>query len=257
MNSRIYSTQYSARGRITRPWSTNFTIQLRLNLDHWLLVFTSTTNLESGPCLADICSFMISQSVTQPFCVRAALTNNNEVYFTNFEVHKLWRKLQIFTFFRGALVVPGAVVGKHWINQKVARNPNEANQTKSFKPSQAWREKVHLQTYIPCDVIHELGSWRLQFCHWLLSNAGGGDHSQHWIGRREPLQTNEADAINSVGFYLQFLKWGLPLTRSDPPCEKIPKGNVSTSTIGIQGGAPWYSGYHYCLHCLALQGLAV
>ena len=43
-------------GRVTRPWSINFTIWLWLNLGHRLLVFASTTNLESEPSFADICS---------------------------------------------------------------------------------------------------------------------------------------------------------------------------------------------------------
>ena len=48
-----YSTRYSTRGRVTQPQSNNFTIQLQLDLGHQLLVFASTTNLESGPGLAD------------------------------------------------------------------------------------------------------------------------------------------------------------------------------------------------------------
>ena len=56
-----YSTQvwveypYSTRGRVTRPWSINFTIRLRIDLGHRLLVFTSATNLESRPRFANIC----------------------------------------------------------------------------------------------------------------------------------------------------------------------------------------------------------
>ena len=34
----LYSTWYSTRGRVTRPQSTNFTIRLRLDLGHRLLV---------------------------------------------------------------------------------------------------------------------------------------------------------------------------------------------------------------------------
>ena len=51
----LYSTQYLTRGWVTRPWSINFTFRLRLDLDHRLLVFSLTTNLESGPRFADIC----------------------------------------------------------------------------------------------------------------------------------------------------------------------------------------------------------
>ena len=50
-----YSTRYSTRGRVTWPRSINFTIRLRLDLVHRLLVFASTTNLESKPHFADIC----------------------------------------------------------------------------------------------------------------------------------------------------------------------------------------------------------
>ena len=53
------STRYSVAikiWRITRPRFAirNFTILLRLDLGHRLLVFALTTNLESGPRLADI-----------------------------------------------------------------------------------------------------------------------------------------------------------------------------------------------------------
>ena len=50
-----YSTRYSTRGRVTRPRSINFTIRLWLYLGLRLLLFASTTNLESGPRFADIC----------------------------------------------------------------------------------------------------------------------------------------------------------------------------------------------------------
>ena len=49
-----YLTRYLTCCRVTQPWSNNFTFQLRLNLGHRLLAFTSTTNLESGPCFANI-----------------------------------------------------------------------------------------------------------------------------------------------------------------------------------------------------------
>ena len=48
------STRYSTRGRVTQPQSINFTIRLRLDLGHRLLVFPLTMNLESGPRFADI-----------------------------------------------------------------------------------------------------------------------------------------------------------------------------------------------------------
>ena len=52
-HSTRYSTRYSTRGRVTLPQSNNFTIRLRLDLGHQLLVFASMTNLELGPCLAN------------------------------------------------------------------------------------------------------------------------------------------------------------------------------------------------------------
>ena len=44
-----YSTRYSTQGQVTRPQSINFTNPLLLNLGHRLLIFATTTNLESGP----------------------------------------------------------------------------------------------------------------------------------------------------------------------------------------------------------------
>ena len=54
-----YSTRYSTRGRVTRPRSINFTIRLRLDSCHQLLVFALTMNLESGPRFADICCIIL------------------------------------------------------------------------------------------------------------------------------------------------------------------------------------------------------
>ena len=50
----IRKTLYSTRGQETLPQFINFTIRLRLDLGHRLLIFALTTNLESGPRLADI-----------------------------------------------------------------------------------------------------------------------------------------------------------------------------------------------------------
>ena len=51
-----YSTRYLTRDRVTRPRFFNFAIRLRLDLGYKALIFASTTNLESVPRFADICS---------------------------------------------------------------------------------------------------------------------------------------------------------------------------------------------------------
>ena len=52
-----YSPRYSTRGWVIRPGSINFTVWLRLDLGHRLLVFASLTNLKLGPRFADFDSF--------------------------------------------------------------------------------------------------------------------------------------------------------------------------------------------------------
>ena len=55
-----YLTQYSTWGQVTWPWSINFTIGLRLDLGHQILVFVLTTNLEKISILSSRLSPLFS-----------------------------------------------------------------------------------------------------------------------------------------------------------------------------------------------------
>ena len=77
-----YWTRYSTSGRVTQPQFINFTIRLRLNLGHPLLVFALTTNLESGPRFANICKTAILKLVLTGLVNRHLATNAKYVNHT-------------------------------------------------------------------------------------------------------------------------------------------------------------------------------